>query len=106
MNRRRSSVTPFRAETGHSPGNTVYLRRQEGYMIRSESGVNAAVYLGLLTVATICRRDLVAHSSEEAAQAGEARAQTAAAPMQTETASKAKAKTSSNNNSNKKDSPT
>ena len=41
-------------------------------MIRSESGVNAAVYLGLLTVATICRRDLVAHSSEEAAQAGEA----------------------------------
>ena len=71
MNRRRSSVALSRARSGPLPGNTVYLRRQDYFMIRSESGVNTAVYLGPFTVATISRRELVVHSSEEVADAGE-----------------------------------
>jgi len=39
-------------------------------MVRSESGVNTAVYLGSLNVATISRHESVGHTSEEVKDAG------------------------------------
>ena len=71
MNRISSIAMLFRAGGGPWPGNTVYLRRRDDFMIRSESGVNAAVYLGSFSVATISRQELVDHSDEEAPEAGE-----------------------------------
>lgn len=61
-----------RPEGGAWPGNTVFLRRQSDFMVRSESGVNTAVYLGSFRVATFSGRGLVSDTSAEVRDAGEA----------------------------------
>ena len=57
---------------GAWPGNTVFLRRQSDFMIRSESGVNAAVYLGSFDVATFRGQAFVSETSTAEPAAGEA----------------------------------
>ncbi len=61
-----------RPEAGSWPGNTVFLRRQSDFMVRSESDVNTAVYLGSFSVATFSRQEFVTETSAEMTHAGDA----------------------------------